>query len=128
MATKKKVLKAKVSPELGQKNWKKIYDGAYKLLVKGWCQKSFAKKANGSFTDVDNKRATQFCLDGAVDKASRNIFGKRERSIYFAAVNYAESCLPKKNNLYQCLWTFNDAPRRTQQQVLDFLDHVRNSL
>jgi len=124
MTTKKKT---KISPELYQKNWKKVYDGAYKLLVKGWCQKSFAKSANGGFVDIESKKATHFCLDGALERSARNLFGKRDKSVYYAASKYAEGCLPSKND-FQCLWTFNDAARRTQQQVLDFLDHVRNSI
>jgi len=125
MTTKKKI---KVSADLDQKNWKKIYDGAYKLLAKGWCQKSFAKTSRGSFVSIDSKRATHFCLDGAMERSARNLFGKRDKSVYYAASRYAEGCLPKNSNNFLCLWTFNDAARRTQQQVLDFLDHVRNSI
>ena len=109
---------------------KKIYNEAYKLLsTKGWTQGAFGRdkggedvfmRAGDSFFNLKKAydRAVSFCLEGAVDKAGLNLKYKSADDANNYLWHFLD-CAPA---------IFNDNKNRTVEEVLDLLDHARNSL
>ena len=90
----------------------KVLNAAYKLVSKGWNQAFYAKDAKGHSVDWDSKRAVSYCLAGALLKASKGDW-------------IAEEYI---NSMFGAVVQYNDDKKRTKEEVLNLLDHARNSL
>lgn len=90
----------------------KILEAAYRLLKKGWTQKTYATDKNGeqcSYRKSDNV-AVCYCLSGAILR-SGGLPGE-------AAYQAIYQVLPKQYS-YMGIVAWNDQPERTQEEVLD---------
>ena len=90
----------------------KVFNSAYKLISKGWNQTFYAKDAKGGSVDWDSKRAVSYCLAGALLKANKGDWTAEE---YI-------------NSMFSAVVQYNDDKKRTKEEVLNLLDHARNSL
>lgn len=91
-----------------------VLDGAADLIAKpgGWVQHTYAVDAYGRPTNRFGADACSFCLTGAMDRIGYNV------STYYQAeaVDYLNHLLGNRSSV-----GFNDAPGRTQAEVVDFL-------
>lgn len=86
---------------------------ARKLLEKGWTQRAYARNANGVAVDEGSPNACSFCVTGALNRAyacleTHLLVGR------FVKVRTGGDWLH--------LW--NDAPGRTQEEVLTMIDEI----
>jgi hypothetical protein len=85
----------------------------------GWCQNSYFKFKNGApFWEemkIDSQTFGGSCLEGAINLVEA-VDGLR-----IATINTIEQVLPDHMSL-RTLPYFNDAPGRTKEEVLAFLD------
>ena len=85
---------------------------ARKLIEQGWTQGTYARDANGEDVDATDDRAVCWCSYGAIVRAYDEDFEAAEaaRDVLRAAVG----------TKYAASW--NDAPERTQAEVLQAFD------
>lgn len=86
---------------------------ARKLLEKGWTKNAYARNANGVSVEEDNPNACSFCVRGALNRA----YASLETHLLVGRVVKART-----GGLWLHLW--NDAPGRTQGEVLAMIDEV----
>jgi hypothetical protein len=76
------------------------------LIERGWCQRAYGRDADGCSVYEDNPSAICWCASGAInakaDYAARRVFGEA----------IGTDCIPG----------WNDAPERTQAEVLAAFD------
>lgn len=94
-------------------------DEAKALVLKGWCQQSYAKDASGRDVQFDSERAVCFCMAGAVYRAAGS-WDQGGRSPERLAIDAALSKL-------NCPPTtcYNDAEGRTKSEVAAIFDHAK---
>lgn len=85
------------------------------LLEKGWCQGHYAIGESGREVDAMSKSARCFCIDGALIRANGT------DSEYIATAAIVRAALGKAA-FSPIGW--NDAPGRTQSEVLDLMDRA----
>lgn len=76
------------------------------LIERGWCRGDYAKDANGCSVYEDNPSAICWCASGAINAKA----GYVERRVFSQAIG--TTCIPG----------WNDAPERTQAEVLAAFD------
>lgn len=100
---------------------RRILDETYRLISAGWIQGSNACKADGEYVRFDDPRACAFCLQGALFRAGHNL-NVLTSTTYDAIWWQAHEALdPDKGNM----WDFNDRRDVTREDVLRYVDHVR---
>jgi hypothetical protein len=125
-----------------------------KVVANGWTQEAYAKNANDNYISNDEKygtaidptdpEAVKFCISGACAKVINyrvinNMFEPDPEEAYDYPGKYAEwfelidalaENLPEFNSdeTGTSLAGWNDAPERTQQDVLDLIDKTIASL
>lgn len=103
----------------------KVIEGAQSLLEQGWCQRNGAKDAQGVPCVPSRPYAVEWCINGALDAASRfddyslspavdAVF--ETISSYPDFVPYGEGVAPWHKAISIATW--NDAPERTQEEVV----------
>lgn len=97
-----------------------ILDGMTKLLTeKGWTQGALARDKDGGvrWTDSHLETACSFCLRGALVVASRQHGTQAQMS--------ARSRLEMALGVHGDTVSFNDAPGRTREEVLDLIERAK---
>lgn len=95
--------------------------GAWKLLAKGWCQHGEARDADGCIVDYFRANAVAFCSSGSIYRAAMVVGAE------FPAVQEARRLLVDAIG-GRMIVSWNDAPKRTQEQVLAAFDKAVASL
>lgn len=95
------------------------------LIAQGWCQGDAAQDVHGHALVVGSPHATAWCLVGAVNRITLNNSYKSPWNVYTLFKN----ALPDKDKIFGCtgltsLIAWNDAPHRTQADVLALLDRA----
>lgn len=85
------------------------------LVKKGWTQGCMARSAKGNRITPFSPKACRFCAWGAIESAAR------EGGNYFPAYKALE-------RIVENVPRFNDAPARTQRQVLAAFDRAIKSV
>ena len=92
------------------------------VLERGWTQEVYARDANGHVIYPENKDACQWCISGALRKASR-----------FSDYDDAEKLPPGYPEAYRAILSacpdfdlvrYNDEEGRTQADVLDLMSRA----
>ncbi|MDB5584350.1 MAG: hypothetical protein JWR80_9526 [Bradyrhizobium sp.] len=83
-------------------------DEARALIERGWCQKAFARAGDGSKVKVCHGDAVSFCSMGALDRVGAWASGP---------INALEAAVGV--TVVADVMDWNDAPERTQAEVLD---------
>lgn len=95
-----------------------ILDGMTKLLTeKGWTQGALARDKDGEKTEWHLETACSFCLRGALVVASRQHGTQAQMS--------ARSRLEMALDVPGDTVSFNDAPGRTREEVLDLIERAK---
>lgn len=89
---------------------------AANICARGWVKGAFACKANGEACRVRDPEAVKWCALGAIRRASA-----KQHAIANEACTIFARCL----HAFPCTW--NDAPRRTQAQVVRALRSAAQS-
>lgn len=84
----------------------------------GWCQGAFARDAQGRSVSLSSDTAVSFCLSGAIRRWYTACGDDTLYHNYFTKVVARKSCA--------AMW--NDAARRTQCDVVSFLEVVEHEL
>jgi hypothetical protein len=89
-------------------------------IAAGWCQGNQTVFPVTSANEVTHQR---YCLHGALEDASRESIEGRPRALKVICSHLPEPYRPHSRN-YQCraIWEYNDAPGRTQAEVLALID------
>jgi hypothetical protein len=100
-------------------NPKPYLEKARELIQKGWVQKDFARDEEGNGVEdyEKNEKCTCFCLLGAIDRA---VYPEMNFSIPVETLVVGmlkEKYAYNRNGVIP----WNDAPGRTQQEVIDIL-------
>lgn len=101
---------------------------ARELLARknGWCQRRYARRmSTGTAVEIrreDNPDKVAFCMLGAVLWV-----GNPGSDVAVAAEHVLEAALPKRYRS-PCIASYNDAKKRTQEQVLAVYDKAIASL
>lgn len=92
------------------------------LIAKGWVQGTNAVKADGEVVAYSDPRATHFCTRGAIDRATNGKYDISFRCVetLYDALDRSELCVGISG--------YNDAPARTQTEVLALFDKAIASL
>lgn len=104
-----------------------LLDRTRELLAQGWTQGAWARNAQGATTAIWSPLATCYCFDGAMDRAMQLLdpdsvplgISLVPESVWIQRQVYAAT------SLIPAVW--NDRPGRTQQEVLDLLDTLRQA-
>ena len=102
------------------------------LINRGWCQGANALNDKNRDTIPISPRAVKWCMLGAAARASYDIaggYGPKEDRIMTAFLNavlvdMADWSLPVKADNGAGAVDFNDAPGRTKEEVLAFIDNI----
>jgi hypothetical protein len=98
---------------MAMKTTKQILVEARELIAKGWTQLAYAKKANGDVTDDRDGSGVCFCALGAIRRASGSYTDCQPAAgVFRAAIGSA------------FIDGWNDAPGRTQAEVLEAFDRA----
>lgn len=81
-----------------------------------WCQVATARTAHGKSVEALSRSAVSWCVNGALTKAAKRHVDSRDA--YFHLLDF----------LGQGVATFNDAPERTQAEVVQALRDAAASL
>ena len=94
------------------------------LIAKGWCQKSYARKKDGSSCHMSDPNACQWCLCGTLilskmystqlSEAMRKVLNQRMEP----------NLIAKTPGLHSRILAWNDDVATNQQEVLDVIDEV----
>lgn len=85
------------------------------LLAKGWTQGAWARDENGNPVSELSPAARSFCILGARYRVCQDTSGKiKLDAIFIAAVEFNLSSIK----------SWNDDPKRTQPEVLAFIDRA----
>lgn len=87
-----------------------------------WTQGAFARRADGTNTDVDDPKATAWCSLGAVSKAG-GFYGIQE-TIISGAVKLLREVLRDRDARLTGIMCFNDADKTTHETVLKVFDEA----
>lgn len=102
------------------KNLKQILLSTRDLIASGWTQNVHARNTYGLPVPYFSEEATCFCLNGALLRVVRsemeNSLEKGEK-VFFAVEDLLLAC-------QSAYITWNDAPGRTQVEVLSLLDRA----
>lgn len=93
---------------------------AQDLVRKGWCQGAWARREDGSAVDATDVDAVSFCLSGALNRIWRKT--GTPPSLYFTVSMAVHHVIRKKDA--HILSEFNDAPDRTQAEVIELFDEA----
>lgn len=88
------------------------------LLESGWAQKCFARDSFGMECNALSESASAWCLAGAIKRAFKHNSGL-ENIVYVAVSLVLQPKWDEEDD--KILERFNDAPKRTLQEVLDLL-------
>lgn len=97
-----------------------VLERAIELLNKGWCQRAFAKDIHNRFLLANDPSACEWCLEGSVMKAAVEL-----DLPYAFAINPLVARLP--GGIPQ-VFVWNDAPGRTKEEVIAFVQDVIQKL
>jgi hypothetical protein len=86
-------------------------------LNKGWCQCAEARDKNGKPCDPRSRKATSWCLTGAVDKATGNA-SDANCGLYMDVLEQVG------NKGGKCIEYWNDADGRKKEEVLELIDNL----
>jgi hypothetical protein len=100
---------------------RRILDETYRLLNEGWIQGSNACKADGEYVRFDDPRACAFCLQGALFRAGYNL-GVLVSNKWDEVWWEAHDALDPDHGP---MWDFNDDRQTTREDVLRYVDQVR---
>lgn len=92
-----------------------VIRGARALIAKGWTQGASARDHRGQPTSPLGPFATSFCLIGAIKRVQ---CGERE-------AEEARAMIRERIGDGELIANWNDAPGRTQAEVLEVLDRCR---
>jgi len=113
-----------------QKSAVDVLKRARELLANGWKQGWFAYDAGGQETSSFSRDAVCFCCHGAIDRAVFEIArGRNDYSVWPIEAT-ATSLLMKAihrnvgSTFEPCIADWNDAPERTQDEVLAAFDEA----
>ena len=96
-------------------NTKTVLENARALVANGWTQGAFARTESGLICDdVMHDRATSFCILGAIERSAQNWFEDTS----------ARKIMRKATDERITLGCWNDAPERTQAEVLAAFDRA----
>ena len=98
-----------------------ILSKTIKLIQDGWCQFSYALTLDDKPVSFISKDAKKFCIDGAL----RKIFRENNCTITeeFAFLDKIDMEI-RKITVYFTSVVFNDNPKTTKDDVLDFLRNI----
>jgi hypothetical protein len=88
------------------------------IETKGWCQRSEAIDANDLRTRVRSRKAVAFCVLGAIQKCSKTEVIRLETIEFLCSVIDSSVIGPNYAAAYTTVWVWNDAKRRTKEQVI----------
>lgn len=86
------------------------------LIKKGWCKKVIARTKTGACTYPDSRYACAWCAEGAIQRACKHKF----RFYVMTLVGIVK----RENKISKELHQWNDAPRRTKDDVLRAFDRA----
>lgn len=87
-------------------------------IEKGWCQGAYAKNADGDGVGATDPDATSFCIRGAILAV-----GPLDYSVRSPAYGLLENVVDRiSQSPCDSLAGYNDAPERTQAEVLAVFD------
>lgn len=92
---------------------KDVLMGARELLAKGWIQRDWARNLAGDSVLWSDPAATHFCSMGAIGRMAGDSSALREG---------AREAFMDANDLERAVADWNDAPGRTQAEVLAAFD------
>lgn len=105
-------------------------DAAKALILRGWCQGAYARRADGTSVDIKyirEKSATCFCAKGAIhrveDKTSDSAVLRNKTPAIMALEAAVEKITDGKSNAIR----YNDAPGRTKYEVAALFDHAKET-
>lgn len=90
---------------------------AKQLILRGWCQRTSARDVGGEITSCLDPEAVAFCASGAMCRVTGMGFGSPSR--VFGLHDLA------REKGYKHAADFNDAPRRTVEEVAAFFDELK---
>lgn len=88
----------------------RVLEEARARVAKGWCQRAYALDADGKPLWATDRRATKWCLRGAVFASAYD--DHEEPFLCLARAGVGEGT------------AWNDKPGRTQAEVIAVLDHA----
>lgn len=97
-----------------------ILKRARDIVTLGWTRGVGARNAYGRPVSSSDPTATCWCLIGATNTARHQLFPNPEQFVYAAEVHIHVNNWLRRYHAH--LVTYNDAPERTQVEVLAFLD------
>jgi len=97
-----------------------ILKTALALLRQGWCQRTMAKNKAGVRVGFDEETAVEFCLVGALCRASGHQLSDGPRST--TAQNAVWKCIREKFPTSINLTQFNDDEHRRFEQIEDVME------
>jgi hypothetical protein len=101
-----------------------VIDSMISLIKQGWTQQAMAKDSAGTVVSYHGAEATSFCLIGAYAKAV--ILRNPPRASQFAVRDALSATIEKQTHNPELSWDdWNDAPERTQQDVLSMLHKAK---
>jgi hypothetical protein len=96
---------------------REILTNARALIAKGWTQGHYARMASGYPCHENSQRAVSWCLVGAVCRAGEIYLRQALDAVEYLREIIGDPDLPLIGN-------WNDAPGRTQEEVLALLDRA----
>lgn len=93
------------------------------LIEKGWCQAALARDKTGATVEPGSERAVAYCMMGAIYAATHYTpLTAWERHETYMLAKQCRNRLFAANSIQDTLADWNDAPERTQAEVLALFD------
>ena len=107
---------------------KPLREAALALVRQGWTQKTYARDDKGDPVHYQRREAQCFCLSGAVRRAVKRLDDDVPvddvMEFFMRRWCHANNVAPDEHEIETSLVLFNDAPQRTQQEVIASLNKV----
>lgn len=98
---------------------------ARNLIEHGWTQHCMARNAKGMPVVQSSKKATCWCLTGALLKAVENFVDRKfTKNLYIYLDSFIKEYKDKDSSPLTSLITWNDSSGRSQEEVLNLLDEA----
>lgn len=97
---------------MSNKNVIRVLEKARAKIEQGWCKEFVARDEHGAVVAPRSPRACSWCAEGAILASTRRL--------HWPAYDYLADALGDRHGIDVPEW--NDAPRRTQKQVLKAFD------
>lgn len=102
------------------------------LIARGWCQRVWAKDADGNTVLPNNPRAIAWCLSGAfyslVTATAQNVWQEAYNCVFDLLPGPYGSARDSEFRIGVGMVPYNDAPGRTRDDVLELLNRAIDSL